>query len=39
MINLNDLPDNFTDQDIYDYFDTPQNIIDKIIAYGEASPY
>ena len=39
MINLNDLPDNFTDQDLYDYFDTPQSIIDKITDYGEASPY
>jgi hypothetical protein len=39
MVDLNDLPDNFTNQDLYDYFDTPQNIIDKIIDYGEASPY
>lgn len=39
MIDLNDLPDNFTDQDLYDYFDTPQSIIDKITDYGDASPY
>ena len=39
MINLNDLLDNFTDQDLYNYFDTPQTIIDKITDYGEASPY
>lgn len=39
MINLKDLSDNFTDQDIYDLFGTPQTIIDKIEAYGSASPY
>ena len=39
MINLDNLPDSFTDQDLYKYFDTPQNIIDKINEYGEESPY
>lgn len=39
MINLKDLPDNFTDTDIYKLFNTPQLIIDKIEAYGSASPY
>ena len=39
MIDLNLLPDNFTDQDLYTYFNTPQAVIDKIADYGEASPY
>jgi hypothetical protein len=39
MIDLNDLPNNFTDSDLYKYFDTPQSIIAKIETYGEASPY
>ena len=39
MIDMDDLPDNFTDADLYKYFDTPQTIINKIIDLGEANPY
>jgi hypothetical protein len=39
MIDMNDLPDNFTDADLYKYFDTPQTIINNIIDLGEANPY
>ena len=37
--DLDKLPDNFTDQDLYEYFNTPQSVIDEIEKIGDKSPY
>lgn len=39
IIDLDELPDNFTDEDIFKHFNTPKSIQDKIVEMGDKSPY
>lgn len=39
VIDLKSLPKNFSDQDVFDYFDTPNDIRKTILDMGDASPY
>jgi hypothetical protein len=39
IIDLDVLPDNFSDADLFKYFDTPTVIQEKILDMGHKSPY
>lgn len=39
IIDLDELPDNFTDEDLFKHFNTPKSIQDKIVGMGDKSPY